>query len=118
MIILNPSDKDWTRHRYILWFGACAPTKMLVWANSLEDALDECVDYMEERLPGLLADEMVEEEYQRGLEAGLDEEAAREAAETDTTSAGNHGRYLLSWEWGIHAEDPTRAEVLAALGRA
>lgn len=122
---INASDRDWTRHRYILWFGAYGDTRLMVWANSLDDALDECIDWIADNAPGLLADEQVEEAYKEALaEAlaeGLDQEEAEERAQdeamVDTTCGGNCGHYLLSWEWGILAEDPTRADILELQGR-
>ena len=117
--IVNPSEREFTKHRYILWFGAYASTHCLVWANNLDDALDECVDWLAENAPGLLADEEVQAEYKREYEAaiaeGLGEEEACERAievsEVDTTHAGSAGHYLHSWEWGITAENPTRKEI-------
>jgi hypothetical protein len=125
VIPVNGSDRDWTHHRYILWFGAYGWTRLMVWANSLDDALDECVDWIVEHAPGLLADETVQDEYKcelaEAVAEGLDEESAaeraQERAEVDTTCAGNCGHYLNSWEWGILAEDPTRAEILKIQGR-
>lgn len=127
LVFVNPSDKDWTRQRYVLWFGAYGSTRLVVWANHLEDALDEAVDWIEEHAPGLLADEQVREAYVEALaEAAANGEdpededmiaAAQQVAERDTTCAGNHGRYINSWEWGIVAENPTRADILELQGR-
>ncbi len=110
--IVNPRDRDWTRHRYILCFGAYGWTKLMVWANSLDSALDEAVDWIVDNAPGLLADEQVAEEYARAIAEGMSEEEALEEAEVDTTCAGNCGNYILSHEWGVVVEDPTRAQVL------
>lgn len=148
LVIVNPGDRSWTKHRYVLAFGAYGWTKLMAYANSLGDALDECVDWIAEHAPGLLADDAVEEAYREALEGGeapcsecdgdggcssegagmceacggsgvrrMTEEEAREEAEVDTTCAGNSGHYLLSWEWTIVAEDPSRAEMMDILGR-
>jgi|SRR5579885_1392820 len=109
--VINFSDRHWTRHRYVLCFGAYGWTKCLVWANSLDDALDECVDWIADNAPGLLCDDQVNEEYHRAIAEGKSEEEAQEEATIDTTCAGNNGHYLLSWEWGICAEDPTTKEI-------
>jgi len=117
--IVNASEREFTKHRYILWFGAYASTHCLVWADNIDDALDECVDWLAENAPGLLADEEVQEaykrEYETAIEEGLDEEEAenkaREESEIDTTHAGSTGHYLHSWERGITAENPTRKEL-------
>jgi len=111
LIILNPTDRDWTKHRYILWFDACGSTRIMIWANGLDSAIDEAVDYLADNAPGLLADADVFEEYNRLIANGMSEEEAQEGAEIDTTCAGNFGHYLNSGEWGIVAEDPSRATV-------
>ena len=111
VILVNPSDRDWTRHRYVLWFGGCGVTNLMIWANGLEDALDEAVDWIAEHAPGYLADESVHEEYNRLIAEGKSEDEAREKAEADTTIAGNAGNYLHSWEWGLTLENPTRKEL-------
>jgi hypothetical protein len=117
LVIVNPHDRDWTKHRYILWFGACGPTYLMVWANSLDDALDECIDHCEEHAPGLLCEEEVQEAYRDAIARGLSEDEAYERAEVDTTSGGNAGLHVRSDDWGIHSENPSRATILALLGR-
>jgi len=114
-VIVNPTDRDWTKHRFILAFGAYGWTRCMVWANDLDDALDEAVDWIADHEPGLLADEAVQEEYKLAISEGCDEDEAQERADIDTTCAGNEGHYLLSWEWTIVAEDPSRADVVAML---
>lgn len=108
---VNGSDSDWTSHRYVLAFGAYGSTRLMVWANGLEDALDECVDWIAEYRPGLLYDDEVAEAYQEALDAGESEESALEMAEIDMIRAGNCSNYVASWEWCIVAEDPTRAQI-------
>ena len=44
------------------------------------------------------------------------EEIAREQAEQDTTCGGNAGNYILSYEWNIMIENPTRADLLELTG--
>lgn len=108
--IVNPTDRSWTRNRWILWFGQ--NTRLMVWGNSLDVALDEAIDWIADNAPGLLADDAVAAEYAAAMAEGLTEEEAIERAEADTTIGGNYGHYVHSWEWGITAENPTRAEVL------
>lgn len=110
---VNGSDRGWTKHRYILSFDG---TVLMVWANSLNQALDEAVDWIADHAPGILADEAVQEAYLEALASGMTEEEAQSEAEMDTTCAGNNGHYLNSWEWGIVAEDPSRTQVLELLG--
>ncbi len=119
------NSRDSGTSRFVLCFGAYGWTRLMVWADHLEDALDECVDWIAEHAPGLLMDEQVAEAYKEAFDAAIAEgmseedadEHAREEAETDMTCAGNCGNYLASWEWGIVAENPTRAQVLEMLGR-
>lgn len=114
---INPNDKSWTRHRYVLWFGAYGTIHLLVWANSLEDALDECIDWIADNAPGLLMDEAVNEAFQEARAKGMSEEEAWDESQTDMTCGGNAGNFIASWEWGIDAEDPTREDILRMQGR-
>lgn len=109
--IVNPSDHDWCRKRYLFAFGAYGWTRCLVWANSLDDALDEAVDWLVDNAPGLLCDDAVADEYRLARAEGLDEDAARERATLDTTCAGNAGNYLNSWEWSV-LENPSRKDLV------
>jgi hypothetical protein len=108
---VNASDKDWTRHNYVLAFGAYGDTLLRVWGNSLDDALDEAVDWIADHAPGLLADDEVNDEYKRLVSEGMSEEEAQEEATVDTTTAGNAGNYLHSSEWTVVVEDPSRADI-------
>ncbi len=119
IIAVNGSDRDWTHHRYILCFGAYGWTRLMVWANSLDDALDEAVDWLADNAPGLLCDDEVNEEFKRLKEEDgqqllpfKTDEQLWEEVTIDTTCAGNCGHYLNSAEWGIVVEDPTREQVL------
>lgn len=111
--IINPNDRDWTRHRYILAFGAIGTTHCLVYANSIDDALDEAIDWLADNAPGHLADDQVAEAYNEAIAEGLSEEQADDRAYVDITVGGNDGHAILSWEWFILAEDPSRSEILA-----
>jgi hypothetical protein len=121
--MINPTEKSYHRCAFVLWFGAYGETRLHVYADSLEDALDECVDWAVDHAPGLLADEQVREAYQEALAqriaAGADAtderviEECQQEAEIDTTTAGNGGNYLLSWEWGIALERPSAADLYA-----
>lgn len=121
--IANPSDRAWTDQRFVLAFGAYGDTLVMAYADSLDDALDECVDWIADNAPGLLADESVQDEYKRALAervaAGADPddqtviEQCQDAATVDTTCAGNNGHYLHSWEWTIVLENPTKESLIA-----
>ncbi len=111
IIAINGSDAYWTRHRYVLAFGAYGWTRLLVWANSLDEALDECIDWLAEHAPGLLCDENVNEDYREALAEGCGESEAWERATADTVCGGNAGNHILSHEWFILAEDPDRQTI-------
>jgi hypothetical protein len=106
--VVNPHDKHFTNNRYCLAFDAYGSKALLVWANSIKDALNECIDWIADNAPGLLADEQVEEEYHRLIGQGETPEQAHDHATVDTTCAGNEGHYILSWEWMILTENPDR----------
>lgn len=101
--------------KFVLWFGpAFAPIRLMVWARSLEAALDECVSWLEDHAPEVFCDDYVAKEYRRFREEGKSEEEARELAEQDTTICDG-GHYIASEEWGIIFENPTRKELEAYL---
>lgn len=118
LVIVNAGDRSWTTHKYLFNFGAYGWTMCLVYANNLDDALDEAIDWIVDNVPGLLADDSVKEEYDRAIAEGRTEEEADEIATADTTSGGNCGNYLNSWEWSVQ-EDPSRERIkglIAELG--
>ena len=115
IVIVNSRDSG--SERFVLYFGAYGWMRLMVWADHLEDALDECVDWIAEHAPGLLMNDEVSEAYNQAIADGCSEDSAHEQATQDMTCAGNAGDYLASWEWGIVAENPTRAQVLELLGR-
>lgn len=102
---VNPS-KDYKR--FVLSFGAYGDTLLLVWADHLQDALDEAVDWIAENAPGLLADEQVNAAYNDAIAKGLDDEQACQVAEVDMTCAGNCGNFIPSWEWSVVSTFPSR----------
>lgn len=120
--VVNPSDRDWTRHRYVLWFGACGPTRLMVWANGLDSALELAGEWLAEHAPGhIMAHDSEElralvrasaEDLGLDLSRSVDAEyRAHDHATADLTYT--EAGYLTSWEWGIDLEDPTRATLLA-----
>lgn len=114
-VLVNPHDRDWTSQRFVLWFGQCGPTYLMVWGNSLEACLHEAIDWLADHAPGLLADEQVREEYDRQIAYGMCESRAMEFAEVDTTCGGNAGNYVMSDDWGIALDNPDRATLKAWL---
>jgi hypothetical protein len=118
VIPVNGVERQWAKNRYIFWFGAAGPIYLMAWGRGMEDALEACVDWLEDNAPGIFCDEMMKEEYDRAIAEGKTEEEATEAAEIDVTVFGHSGYHgILSDEWGICMENPTRAEVLEFQGR-
>ena len=111
--VANSSDRTWTRHRYLVSFGAYGGTHVLVYANGAEDASEIAINYVAERWPGLLADEEVAGAYKEARAEGLSEEDAQQQAEVDTVCASSDGiHYVHSWEMSI-LEDPSREYLLS-----
>lgn len=142
LIILNPSDRcdhqsKWSRHyakpRFVLWFGACAPTYIMVWGH-IEEALELCADWLADNAPGHIMlmgngnDErdpeldslMAEACEERGLAWPIPDDCddmqpywdAEQDAYTDLTTTERG--YIPSHEWGIALDEhATRDEVKA-----
>jgi hypothetical protein len=108
--VVNFSNRHYADHRYLVSLGAYGWTRLLIWADSWDDAVDEAIDWCAKNAPGLLCDDAVNEEYKRAREEGLSEEDAQERATVDTICAGNYGNYIASWEINIH-EDPSLADL-------
>lgn len=118
VILINPIDKEYVNgNSYVLCFGAHGSICIMVYATSLEAALDLSVDFLSDNFPGVLADEQVAEALSEAISEGHDPEESREIAEMDTTVAGNCGNYLNSWEWGISLETPSRSQLVEFIGR-
>lgn len=109
--IVNATDSKWTSHRYILSFGAYGSTNLLIWANGLESALDEAIDWLVKNAPGHIVDDQVTEAYNEAIAEGKSEDEAWAYSEEDTTCGGNCGNHILSYEWSM-IEDPDRATIL------
>jgi hypothetical protein len=108
--IVNPNDVNFYKHSYVLQFGAYGDTRLLVYASSLDSGLEECIDWLADNAPGLLADDEVTDAYNEAINQGKTEEQAYEYATTDMTP-GDNGHYIASHEWAIVAEDPTREQL-------
>ena len=141
LIIVNPSDRGnhqerrWfvTEPRFILWFGACAPTYLMVWGH-LENALEAAAEWLADNAPGHIMltgngnderdpelDTLLEEECrERGLQWPIPHDCddmqpywdAEQDAYADLTMTERG--YIPSDEWGIALnEHATRADVKA-----
>jgi hypothetical protein len=124
--VINANAKHWTQQTYVLWFGACSPTLLLVYANSLDDALEECSEWLADNAPGLIMPAWGEEHTTLVKEAceevglayppsdGADLEAdgyydAQYTAEADLTYT--ESGYLTAYDWGIALENPSPKEI-------
>lgn len=124
--VANPSDKGFWKHTFVFAFGAYGWTKVLAYGDSMDSALDEAADWVEENAPGHMADDEVNEEYKRLIDEARNNnqdiededviEQIRSEAEVDTLQAGNASHYFHSWEVNVVAENPTREELIE-LGR-
>jgi len=114
--IINPIDRSWTRHKFVIHFGAYGVTTLVAYADHLQDALDHCIDWAVDNAPGFICDDEVDEVYQEAVELGASEEDAYEQAAADTYCGGNCGNHVLMSEWGITAKDPSRSEMIAIIG--
>ena len=127
------SDRPWTRHNYVLWFGTCGATYLRVWANDLDSAVEIAAEWLLAHAPGhIMAHDDPEldvlrkeaaEELQIDLEVALADMrdgigseicVIEEQAFADLTYT--ESGYLTSYEWGIVAEDPTRAQLADLYG--
>jgi len=116
IVIINPIDRSWTRRKFVLHFGAYGRTTLVAYADHLGDALDHCIDWAVGNAPGLICDDEVNEAYREAVELGASEADAYDQAAADTYCGGNCGNHILASEWGITAEDPSRAEMMAIIG--
>lgn len=108
---INRDDRHWTDNKFALWFGPYGETKLVVFSDHLQNALDESIDWLVEHAPGLLCDEQVKEAYEEAIAEGKTEDEAIEIAEVDTVRGGNCGNYIFSHEWGILSENPSKAQI-------
>jgi hypothetical protein len=126
--VVNPGDKSWCRQSFVLWFGACGPTYLLVYANGLDSALKTAADWLAENAPDHLMSAWGEDHTalvreaceEAGLpypppdDADLETDGyyyAQSDAEADLTYT--EAGYLTSYEWGIALENPTPTELRA-----
>lgn len=108
--VVNPYDKSWCKP-YVFSFGVYGWVILLAYGDSLQYALDECIDWVADNAPGLLCNDEVAEAYEDAVSRGLSEDAAYEESLADVTTGGNCGDHILSWEWSLIAEHPTPKQI-------
>lgn len=114
--VLNGTDRAWTKHSYVLVFGTCVPRNVLVYANSLEDALDTAIDWLKENHPGFIVNDQVAEVRQELLAEGISEDSVSDHLD-GFTCGGDCGDYIDSDEWSIVFEDPSREQLKEYIAR-
>ena len=134
IVLVNPGEREFMysgrgeQGAYLVTLGAYGCTRLLIWARSFDDAIEEAAEWCADHAPGLLADEAVEEAYRERLaeliaddptyhSADNDEtiERAHEEATQDTI-AYDHGHYFHSWE--VNGIGPlSRESILRETGR-
>jgi len=111
--LINPSEAWFHKRLWAFQFGSVGATRLLVWAASLEDALEESADWLESDAPGhlighnsddlrVLLEEAAEEMGYFGDLAEVNEddwEAIEESATADLTYT--EAGYLVSYEWWV-----------------
>lgn len=108
-ILVNPHDYPQGRastmrksELFALQFGAYGWTKLLVWARSAEDALEEASGWLAQYAPGIFVgqDELkrLEAEFRQAA-PGADDEEVMEGAYADLTYTEDG--YIPSWEWTL-----------------
>ena len=123
--LVNPTDRSFTRHRFVLEFGAYGTTRLMVWADSLCDAVETAAEHLAKWAPGhimpawgeahvALVKEACEEaghSYPEGFEALEDEEKWEICASAEADLTLTESGFLTSHEWALGMEDPTRADL-------
>jgi len=115
--IVNGGDASFTSNRFVLWFGNVGSTYLMVWADHLDEAFDEAMDWIAENEPGYLCDEQVTESFLEAKAEGRSDDDAFEDSLIDVSTGGNSGNHVNSWEWGIALDNPSREQILELQGR-
>lgn len=110
--VANPHEKEWVgdgaydERRWLLWFGQMGTTNVLVYARSLEDALEEAAAFLAERFPG----HFVEPEMEDGSTHDCPD--AKEGFPCTCDLTYTESGYLEGWEWGISIENASRKDLV------
>lgn len=123
--VANPFDRDVWKNVYVFQFGAFATTKVIVFANSVDDGIEVAAEWLDENG---LAGFFVQPDYKDAAEElgfavdteDCDEIAQiHERAEIDLTYT--EAGYLLSYEWyltELHGDAANQAKMLAVMTEA
>lgn len=119
VVMINADEKRYHDRSFVLWFGAYGWTRLHVYADDLEDALERCAEWLAKYTPGLIM-ERYGDEHKELLKEVCDEIGlpfpppndanlepywrAEETANADMTET--ESGLIASWEWGVALEDP------------
>ncbi len=136
LIVVNPSEREYTDQRFVLSFGAYGTTHLLVWGH-LEDALEAAAEWLADNAPGHIMleghgnderdpqlDELMREACSgHGIafddidwtELDGDEQQRLWDIEQEAYADLTHTQrgYLTSYEWCITLDNPSRSELKA-----
>ena len=121
--IANWAERAFTPTRWVLWYGeGYSSTAVLIWADSSESALECLGDHLKgssfllahggSELSELMKEVCAERGLAWPIPDGADLEPywqAEESACADLTYT--EAGYIVSYEWGIVAENPTLGEI-------
>lgn len=125
VVMINPTCREHYTHSYVLCFGVFDPTRLYVYANSLDDALEECGGWLVEHAPGLIITQD-SEEYdeimtelcgERELKWPPPDDLDKTDSEAYWNAEDEIDGYPTEAGWipdlGVALEDPTTAELYA-----
>lgn len=108
-------------HTFVLTFQG---DYLVIYAGSLDNAIDEMIDWVAENHPDELVDDQVNEAFRTALEANEidpdsdldwdddDVQAAQQEAEADTTQGGNNAHYINSDDWSIVSDGASHSDLV------
>jgi len=107
ILVANPGDKGTWKNTWVLWFGAIGTQYVLVYADSLEGALEDSA--------GALADAgmmgyFTEPEMEDGSTHDCPDATEGFPCTCDLTYT--ESGYIPSWEWGLAMENPSREDLI------
>jgi len=123
VLMINPTERRYYDHAYVMWFGAYGWTRLHVFASDLEDALETCAAWLADHAPGLITksgDEqwnelMAEACAERGLAWPIPEDADLEPYhEAEDGAMSDQTRTESGWineDCGMALKDPTAKQL-------
>lgn len=126
--VLKPASYS-SKQLFLMQFGAYGTTYLFVWADHLEDALKESVEWLDDNAPGHLTDVTEDDLKESAEDLGIawedhwpdwndrNFEKVVEHAEADLYVVGHttlkNGQYLESDWWGGEVTNPEEFNIVA-----